>query len=63
MAQDIAQMMGKQMLYIGPALIFFFSFQFPAALSLYWFVSTLLSWGQQRMIFRSTQSETVSAKA
>ncbi len=51
MAQDMAQMMGKQMLYIGPALIFFFSFQFPAALSLYWLVSTLLSWGQQKLIF------------
>ncbi|TXG77158.1 YidC/Oxa1 family membrane protein insertase [Candidatus Dojkabacteria bacterium] len=51
MAQDMAQMMGKQMLYLGPALIFFFSFQFPAALSLYWLVSTLLSWGQQKLIF------------
>lgn len=51
MAQDIAQMMGKQMLYLGPALIFFFSFQFPAALSLYWLVSTLLTWAQQKLIF------------
>lgn len=48
---DMAAIMGKQMLYLGPALVFFFSFQFPAALSLYWFVSTLLSWAQQKWIF------------
>lgn len=53
-SQDMAQAMGKQMLYLGPALIFFFSFKFPAALSLYWLVSTLISWGQQKLIFRST---------
>ncbi len=57
MAQDMAQMMGKQMLYIGPAMIFFFSFQFPAALSLYWLVSTLLSWGQQKLIFEHRQAK------
>lgn len=51
LAQDMTQMMGKQMLYLGPALIFFFSFQFPAALSLYWLVSTLISWWQQKLIF------------
>lgn len=60
-AQDMAQMMGKQMLYIGPALIFFFSFQFPAALSLYWLFSTLISWGQQKLIFQKRQTEVVSA--
>ena len=48
---DMAAIMGKQMLYLGPALVFFFSFQFPAALSLYWFVSTLLSWLQQKWVF------------
>lgn len=52
---DMAAIMGKQMLYIGPALVFFFSFQFPAALSLYWFVSTLLAWLQQKWIFSRQQ--------
>lgn len=62
MAQDIAQMMGKQMLYLGPALIFFFSFQFPAALSLYWLVSTLISWGQQKLIFdKHRQAQTTNS--
>lgn len=56
MAQDMAQMMGKQMLYLGPAMIFFFSFQFPAALSLYWLVSTLISFGQQKLIFKRKQA-------
>lgn len=61
-AQDMAQMMGKQMLYLGPAMIFFFSFQFPAALSLYWLVSTLLSWGQQKLIFdKHRQGNTLKA--
>ncbi len=60
MAQDMAQMMGKQMLYLGPALIFFFSFQFPAALSLYWLVSTLISWGQQKLIFEKHRQTTNS---
>lgn len=63
MAQDIAQMMGKQMLYIGPALIFFFSFQFPAALSLYWLVSTLLTWGQQKLIFDARAATSTQSKA
>jgi YidC/Oxa1 family membrane protein insertase len=53
---DMAAIMGKQMLYLGPALVFFFSFQFPAALSLYWFVSTLLSWAQQKWIFSKKQA-------
>lgn len=53
---DMAAIMGKQMLYIGPALVFFFSFQFPAALSLYWFVSTLLAWFQQKWIFSRQKS-------
>lgn len=52
---DMAAIMGKQMLYLGPAMVFFFSFSFPAALSLYWFVSTLLAWLQQKWIFSHQQ--------
>jgi len=57
---DMAAIMGKQMLYLGPALVFFFSFQFPAALSLYWFVSTLLAWMQQKWIFAQNQSKALA---
>lgn len=59
---DMAAIMGKQMLYIGPALVFFFSFQFPAALSLYWFVSTLLAWLQQKWIFSHQQTAAETAR-
>lgn len=56
-APDMAAIMGKQMLYIGPAMVFFFSFQFPAALSLFWFVSTLVAWAQQKWIFARQQAK------
>ncbi|MFZ1654458.1 MAG: YidC/Oxa1 family membrane protein insertase [Candidatus Moraniibacteriota bacterium] len=59
---DMAAIMGKQMLYLGPALVFFFSFQFPAALSLYWFVSTLLSWLQQKWIFTHQKAPVPTAR-
>lgn len=59
---DMAAIMGKQMLYIGPALVFFFSFQFPAALSLYWFVSTLLAWVQQKWIFSQQKAAATTAE-
>lgn len=59
---DMAAIMGKQMLYIGPALVFFFSFQFPAALSLYWFFSTLLAWLQQKWIFSHQKTAPAAAK-
>ena len=48
---DMMNMMNKQMLYLGPALTFFIGITFPAALTLYWFTSTLLSWAQQKWIF------------
>lgn len=44
---DFAGMMQKQMLYIGPAMTLFIGLQFPAALSLYWLVSTVFSIVQQ----------------
>lgn len=59
---DMAAIMGKQMLYLGPALVFFFSFQFPAALSLYWFVSTLLAWLQQKWIFTHQKAPIITPR-
>jgi len=44
---DFAGMMQKQMLYIGPFMTLFIGLQFPAALSLYWLVSTVFSIVQQ----------------
>ncbi len=44
---DIAQMMNKQMLFLGPALTFFIGIKFAAGLSLYWLTSTLFMLIQQ----------------
>ena len=47
---DIAQMMSKQMLYLGPFMTLFIGIKFPAGLSLYWLVGTLFMLAQQIMI-------------
>jgi YidC/Oxa1 family membrane protein insertase len=44
---DISQIMGKQMLYLGPLLTLFIGIKFPAGLSLYWLASTLFMLIQQ----------------
>lgn len=44
---DMAQIMSKQMLYLGPFLTFFIGIRFPAGLSLYWLTSTLFMLVQQ----------------
>jgi YidC/Oxa1 family membrane protein insertase len=44
---DFAQIMNKQMLYLGPALTLFIGIKFPAGLALYWLISTLFAIGQQ----------------
>lgn len=50
---DFATVMNKQMLYIGPAMTLFIGIQFPAALSLYWLVSTVFAIAQQYFVLRS----------
>jgi YidC/Oxa1 family membrane protein insertase len=44
---SMAASMQQQLMYIMPAMTFFFALQFPAGLVLYWFVTTLFSLGQQ----------------
>lgn len=44
---DMAQIMNKQMLYLGPLLTFFIGVKFPAGLSLYWLTGTLFMLIQQ----------------
>lgn len=51
--QDFAALMNQQMLYLGPGLTFFIGATFPAALALYWLVSTLFMLGQQLVLARS----------
>jgi YidC/Oxa1 family membrane protein insertase len=44
---DMAQMMSKQMLYLGPLLTLFIGVKFPSGLALYWLVSTIFAIIQQ----------------
>ena len=44
---DFAQIMNKQMLFLGPGLTLFIGIKFPAGLSLYWFSSTVFMLVQQ----------------
>ncbi|HVW66421.1 MAG TPA: YidC/Oxa1 family membrane protein insertase [Candidatus Peribacteraceae bacterium] len=46
------EMQQKVMLYVFPLMIGFFAFRYPAALSLYWGVSTLFAIGQQILVNR-----------
>lgn len=43
-------MMGKQMMYVLPFVTFFIAQSFPAGLVLYWFITTVFSFGQQAFI-------------
>ena len=49
---DFMAIMNKQMLFIGPGMTLFIGATFPAALSLYWLVSTVFTIVQQIFIFK-----------
>jgi YidC/Oxa1 family membrane protein insertase len=53
---DIAQMMSKQMIYLGPLMTLFIGIKFPAGLSLYWLAGTLFMLVQQIMIEKKKNS-------
>jgi YidC/Oxa1 family membrane protein insertase len=50
--QQMAQMMSKQMMYLMPVFTVFIAGRLPAALPLYWAVTTLFSIGQQWWVYR-----------
>lgn len=50
--QEMQAMMGKQMLYLMPLFTLFIAGRFPAALPLYWSITTLFSIVQQWIVFR-----------
>lgn len=50
--EDIAATVNKQMVYLIPVVTLIFGYQFPAGVTLYWFISTLFSLGQQLYFFR-----------
>jgi len=53
---DMAQMMSKQMLYLGPFLTLFIGIKFPAGLSLYWLAGTLFMLLQQISIEKKSRN-------
>lgn len=55
--EDMASIMNKQMLYFMPFLTLIIGFQFPGGLALYWFVSTLLTGLQQKLMFAKKNNE------
>lgn len=54
--EDMAAMMNKQMLYVMPVMTLIIGIRLPAALSLYWFFSTMLMVVQQWYIFRTQKT-------
>ena len=56
---DFAQIMSKQMLFLGPLLTLFIGIKFPAGLALYWLVSTLFMIIQQYYIEKETAAKKI----
>jgi len=50
--EDMAAMMNKNMTYMMPAITLFIGFSLPGGLLLYWFVSTLFTLIQQKIMFK-----------
>ena len=57
---DFAQIMSKQMLYLGPVLTLIIGIKFPAGLSLYWLTSTLFMLAQQIMLSKKEKAKTIA---
>jgi len=55
--EDMMAIMNKQMLYMMPVLTVFIAMSFPAGLSLYWFITTVLTGLQQLYLFRKHDSD------
>ncbi len=54
---ETAQMISKQMMYMMPLFTIFIAGRFPAALPLYWVITTLFAIGQQWWVMRENNSE------
>ncbi len=57
--EQMMAMMNKQMLYFMPVMTVFIGATLPAGLTLYWFFSTLLTWGQQVLIYKQRDANKV----
>lgn len=54
---EVNAAMGRSMRYLIPVMIFVFTVGLPSALGLYWFVSGLVAWLQQRHILKQDETE------
>lgn len=55
--EQMMAMMNKQMLYFMPVMTVFIGATLPAGLTLYWFFSTVLTWGQQILIYKQQNNK------
>ena len=62
-SSEINAVMGKNLAYFMPVLIFVLTIGFPAALSLYWFVGGLIAYGQQRQLLQQDEYMITHASA
>lgn len=58
--ENMTAMMNKQMLYFLPLMTAFIGMKMPAGLTLYWFLSTLLTVGQQMILFKESKNSSDS---
>jgi YidC/Oxa1 family membrane protein insertase len=57
--EDMMTIMNKQMLYVMPIFTVLISYSFPAGLALYWFVQTLVTIIQQKMLFDESEKKSL----
>jgi YidC/Oxa1 family membrane protein insertase len=60
--EDFAAIMNKQMLYMMPVLTVVIGFSLPGGLSLYWFISTLLTVIQQFYMFKKKDNKVIEGE-
>jgi YidC/Oxa1 family membrane protein insertase len=58
--ENLTAIMNKQMLYVMPVFTVIIGLSFPAGLTLYWFMSTLLTALQQLIVFRPKKNQSVN---
>ena len=54
---DVTAAVGRTTIYIIPAMVFFFTINLASALSLYWFVGSLVAYFQQRVVLGADTKE------
>jgi YidC/Oxa1 family membrane protein insertase len=55
--ENMLSIMNKQMLYIMPGVTVLIGLSFPAGLTFYWFLTTLFTALQQKLVFRSSKKK------